>query len=344
MDGGAAARVARGLGLGDEHAGWLAELEQVGTPPATALPGAREAAELLTRLGCSRDSIADTVATLPHPARDPERWWLLERCHARLVRDIGNPDVGRGSWPKLPESLGLEGSCFYLHLYLATLPAALSWHREHLVPEDVSWATLADLGRHVEIHRAATGTTGVDEPWWMTLHLRCILFELGRLQYTAFRLGIGPEHPAPWYDDATAGELGEGFRPGDPALGIHIPAGSPLAPAACEESMRRARDFFDAVLPVGTRRLATCSSWLLDDQLAGLLSPGSNIVAFQRSFVLVPGWGDGAGAMTFVFRHASGPLEHLPARTSLQRAVLAHLQEGGRLRWRTGWRDLPGGR
>jgi hypothetical protein len=338
-----AERVGADLGLDERYTTWLAELDAVGEPePGTALPSPRHAKSTLRQLGCPEESVAEAIATLPHPSSDPARWWLLERCRTRLVRTMGDPDAERGTWPKLPRELGPAGGAFYLHLFLATIPETLEYHAKRNVPERVSWDTFADLGRHVAIERTVTGATGVDEPWWITLHLRGILYEIGRLQYSVFRIGHGPEHPEPWYDDKEAAVLGPGFRTGDDALGIHIPAGAPLTPESCAASYREARAVLDACFPVTTRRIATCSSWLLDDQLREHLLPGSNILEFQRPFRLVPGFVDGdANVRTFVFRSADTPLAELPQETRMQRAVVAHLRAGRHFHWRTGWIELP---
>ncbi len=336
--------VAARLGLDASYASWLAKLEGLAPSAAhLALPSAEEAVTLLSRLGCPPRTAAESAASLPDPGVDPARWWLLERCHARLIATMGNPGAARGCWPQLPAALGPAGSCFPIHLFLATMPATLRWHQAHGIPEEVTWATLADLGRHAEIQEAVTGRSGVDEPWWVTLHLRSIIFELGSLQYVTFNLGEGPEQPEPWITDAQAHALGEGFRPGDPALSVHIPAGAALSPEHREASMALASSFFATHFPVSKRRIAICSSWLLDDQLATFLSEESNIVSFQRSFEIVDGWTQADQAVLwFLFRRRGPDLDRLPEETSLQRAVAAHLRRGGHMRWRTGWRDLPG--
>jgi hypothetical protein len=336
-------QVGAALGLGDGYRDWLADLEAIGPlSDPVSMPDRRGAGELLRRAGCSPAGVTDVLDSLPDPERDPEIWWLLERCAHLLVRDMGDPDAARGSWPQLPAALGPKAGCFYFHLFLAVVGATWAFHRSKGVPEEVSWATLSDLGRHEAIHRSVVGLTGIDEPWWMTLHLRGIIFEVGRLQYTVFRLGVGPEHPRPWYDQEAAERLGEGFRHGDAALGVHIPSGDPLTAERCQASFEQARSFFETCFPVPGRRLATFSSWLLDDQLEEYLTADSNIVRFGRAFHRVPGWGDGdSGVLTFVFRAPEADLDELPQETTLQRAVVAHLRAGRHFHWRSGWRDLP---
>lgn len=345
-----AERVATALGLDESYSPWLASLESPaeGTlePLAPLAPlGAVESAQLLERLGCPPQAVADVVATRPDPQLDPERWWLLERCHRRLVATMGDLDADPGRLLALPEALGLAGRCFPVHIFLATVPAVRAWHTTRGVPDDVSWATLADLGRHVVIEDRISGQTGLDAPWWMMLHVRGVIFEVGALQYTPYHTG-GPGTPSPWYYDDYARRLGPGFLPGDLAFGVHIPEGAPLGRESCLSSMRRAARLFDRLfaeeLPGQGRRLATCSSWLIDDQLAGLLPAESKIVGFQRMFHLVPGWGDADdGVMRFVFINQGVQPDAQHARTRLQRSVLEHLSSGGHFRWRTGWCDLP---
>jgi hypothetical protein len=80
---------------------------------------------------------------------------------------------------------------------------------------------------------------------------------------------------------------------------------------------------------------------MLDDQLV------SDIIRLARSFQLVPGWLDGdPQLLRSVFRQWGEVPESGVARTRLQRAVLDHMNAGGRFRFRTGWRELDemGGR
>ena len=119
-------------------------------------------------------------------------------------------------------------------------------------------------------------------------------------------------------------------------------AAGPLLPAACTDSLRRARVLFSQALPLGPCRIATCGSWLLDEQLAEYLPATSNIVAFQRRFRLLPGAGDGdAAVFKHVFLREQPPsLEELPQRTTLERAIVQHLRAGRHWRTRVGWLEL----
>src|SRR5271166_1229112 len=190
--------VVSGLGLDDELGAWVSELGQGDPIPAKmSLPEHDAGREMLARLNVADEDAAEPLATLDAVRAAPELWWLLERCHHRVLSHLGQVPRPRECWPQLPAHLGASGRSFYVHVYLSVLPDTLAWHRRMAVPEPVSWATLADLGRHMAIQRRLHGTTGVDEPWWMMLHLRGELFECGRLQYDRHLLGQPSE--VAWY-------------------------------------------------------------------------------------------------------------------------------------------------
>jgi hypothetical protein len=343
-----AAGVAGALGFGRWGADWTERLDVVGAPPyEVVLPPAEETAGLLERIGVAADDAADVLSTLPSPASTPEWWWLLERaCHV-LTRAMGDPDQPHSDWPNWvgpAEAHSMQRRCFMAHVFLATMPHTMAFHRTQGIPEDVSFASMADLGRHLAIHRRTYGASGVDAAWWLSLALRGEVYDLGRLQFNWFHLGAGDESPW-WYPADDAVQRGVGFRPGDFCVGVHIPESGPMTPAACDESFARAAGFFAECFPLPdqARRLATCWSWLLDDQLCDWLPSDSNIVRFQRRFELVPGWVEtDQWMLEFVFRvpDALERLDSLPQRTVLERAAVALLEQGGHWRARTGWVDL----
>ncbi|HEX2222161.1 MAG TPA: acyltransferase domain-containing protein [Candidatus Limnocylindria bacterium] len=306
------------------------------------LPPLEEAPRLLARLGVPDEDAAEILAAWPSPRRDPEAWALLERCRDTLVGDLGGtgplPD-----WPAAPASERGGARYFHVYAYLAALGDVRRWHAARGIPDDVSWASLADLGAHVALHRRIHGVGGLDAPGWLTGHFRGAIYRLGRLQFERFRIDPGRSGAGPmfWYDDADAGRLGPGFRRGDPALSIHVPEDGPLSPDACDRSLAWARDFFPRHFPEERFRIAVCTSWLLDDQLAEVLPANANIVRFQRRYRLVPGaLPDDESVIRFVFRREAPRVDELPRRTRLERAIVDGLRAGRHCHSRTGWLEL----
>ncbi|BCJ30208.1 acyltransferase domain-containing protein [Actinocatenispora sera] len=323
------AELARFVALPPEESAWLAELAAA-TGPDLPLPGETQARRLLTLLDIPAGDHAEALAAAPHPDRDPQLWWLLQHGRRLLDQRLGD-QTPLASWPELPERLGAAGRWFYLWTFLAATPQLLDYHERHGVDSAVSAATLADLGSKAALRRRTRGEAGLDKQDWFTLHYRGLLYALGRLQFNVSRVR----------DEADT------LAPGTPCLGTHIPETGPMAPADCDASFAAAPGFFAAHF--GTRYpVATCTSWLLDDQLADYLPAESNILRFQRRFRLVDdGFADGldgdANVLEFVFRRIGPDLDRLPRDTTLQRAVVDHLRAGRHWRVRTGWLPLATG-
>ncbi len=324
--------VAAALGLGPRYESWLTALGEIDPVPSLALPIGDEAAELLVRLDVPDVDLDAVLTVWPDGERDAELWWLLERCQARFVAAMGDGDAFI-ECPSLPRSLDLQGRCFWIFVFASMVDATRSYHRALDVPDDISWATLADLGQQLVVHRNRRGTTGLDLQWWLVPHFLGALYGLGRLQFHLYHLRCGIAGPAFWPESDEPG-----FRRGDATLGVHIPATGPLTRAECDASFERAKTFVRGRFPEHDFRVATCTSWLLDDQLADYLPADSNIVQFQRRFQVVDGSNDdGRDTLLFVFDRVPESIGDLPQRTTLERAIVGHLRGGGRWRTRTGW-------
>lgn len=177
---------------------------------------------------------------------------------------------------------------------VAVVPDALARHAALGIPEAVTVATLADVGRKIDAYGAT-----VDVPWLVGL-LRAEVVALGRLQ---FERDTTPEGRA-----------------------IHIPEGGSLRPEQVDASIAEARAMFGDGPMI-------CTSWLLDPTLLSLPET-SNIVAFARRFdvdATEAGHEGDEAAAKFVFRR---PLAEVldPAavtpRTTLEHLVADHLRAG----------------
>ena len=151
--------------------------------------------------------------------------------------------------------------------------------------------------------------------WWLTLHFRGSLYRLGRVQ----------------------------FAREEDALGVHIPRdGGPLTPEACDASFGRAHGFFELHFPSASRSTGRCTSWLLDPQLSAYLGVDSNICRFARRFTLSEELLEGdADVLRFVIGDVHQSLDQPPLSTTLERAVVEHLQSGKHWHNRCGSLRLP---
>jgi hypothetical protein len=335
------AEVARLLGLDESFDAWLKHLDGLGDIPERPLLDPSEAAALLQWLGVAAGDTAEIVALLPALRQDRALWPLIERCHGDLTRNMGDESAQPFQTPRLPEHLGAIGGLFWLYVFLEGAQAVRRWHAGHGIPDDVSWATLSPFGEQIRRYKAENGRWGVEMPFFPALAFRGVLFQIGRLSYIPYRLCTGPGGPLFWYDAAAAEARGPGFRPGEPALSIHVPAEAPLDAAECDASLRRAGGIFASCFVPGAPIIGTCTSWLLDPQLAEYLAADSNIIRFQRRFQLVPGVKVDNESFVSALRGRSEAAADEPVReTTLERAVARHLKAGKDWHLRTGWLDL----
>jgi hypothetical protein len=313
---------------------WLAHLEAIGAPDfAVALPPAAELPAELLRLAVPHQDINDLVALLPTPERSAELWWVLERCAHTLVRSMGSVERPP-PFPALPQRMGALRRYFYVYVFLAVLPQILAFHRRRDISDEVSRLTLADLGRNMAVHRRIYRVGGLDVAYWLMFHFRGVLYALGRLQFERARLGNRTGR--------AIAAAGLPYGPGDPVLAVHIPEFfGPLSPPACDASFQHATRFFARHFPEERYDLATCHSWLLDDQLALYLPADANIIRFQRRFRPAYRSDDDDGPiMRFVFGCVQPDLQGLTPHTTLERAIVDHLQAGRHWRSGAGWLRL----
>jgi hypothetical protein len=289
-----------------------------GDRPSAALPAKADAPAILDRLAVPPDDAAEIMAGWPDP--DSPLWtdelrWLLDRSIA-LVR----ADLGGHNWlppgPELPRERGPAWRHLYAYAYLALVEVVMAYHRDHGVAEAVSWASLADLGRNLAVDRRMHGEGWPVMQAWLTLHARGAIYELGRLQYHRGNTAHG-------------------------VIDLHIPESGPMTPQAVAASLDEARAFFPRHFPDERYTLFGCGSWLLDPQLLEYLPEESNIVRFQRRFELEPyqepeGLDADVEVLRFVFRSLTTPLDQLPRRTVLERAIVDHLKAGRHWRIRRG--------
>ncbi|MEW2156646.1 acyltransferase domain-containing protein [Streptomyces sp. NPDC007189] len=300
------------------------------------LPDADDLPELLLDLAVPHEDINALVAGRRRMSGDPGALRLLEECVEELFRDP--EDTGRTpDLTELFEAAPAElAGIFPVYVFVAAVPHTLAQHRERGIPAEVSRRSLADLGRHMAVHRRRHGTTGVQSRRWLVRHFRGELYQLGRLQFERARHGQRTS--------AVISAAGLDVVPGTPCLNLHIPDfHGPLTPSACDRSLAWAREFFARHFPEERPVAALCHSWLLDPQLKRYLPADSNIIRFQDRFRVAREDTEPSDAepVQFVFGDPDLPVAELPRRTAVERAVGDHLRAGGHWYIGHGWFPFP---
>ena len=284
--------------------------------------------EALAWLGLTDDAAAEVRAVARRIADDPALIAEQEKVHAVLKEAMGIPrpwevvHLPRRYNPDDGDAPALD-RWWYLVAAMAFVPDTLAFHRDHGIPEDVSRRTLADAGLHVRLHRRMYGRSGFGQEGWISIHLRGLLYDLGRLQFNLTTLRLPTEQIR---------AAGLPLDSGTVVLDTHIPESGPLRPDDVAASLARARAFFTEHFPqYAPYDYAICNSWLLDPQLQQLV-PGTNIDAFCRVWTpLDPGVEADISALNFIFRRPGMPLADLPRDSTLHRAVIDHMSAGGHL-------------
>jgi len=219
----------------------------------------------------------------------------------------------------LPNSDGLGTGVLPMLALFVTAPGAAEFHASRGVPEDVSAATLADLGQQVHVHRLTFGEFGLHTQGWLNLVWSGFLYRLGRLQFN-IALELQPEGETEW------------------VLSTHIPMSGPLTPTSVDESFAKATACFAEHFFDYPTRWFHCRSWLLDPTLSELL-PQSNLAAFQRRWTLYGPAEPGAEDLLFFVFQRRGQVDpaSLPTDTALRRMAAERLTSG------QGW-DVYNGR
>ena len=325
------------LGLG---AASTSRLGQMPTALELQLIDDIRARELMDFCAVQPEDADAMLAARPDPDRDADWWLLLGGVVAELRDRMDRPlaPLGYTAWPMVPESAGPVGMFVYAWALLSVVPDLLEVHRRRGIPEAVTRDTVSALGGVMAAHAEVTGVRGVGLfPLWGPPQRVCgVDYTIGRHDFTRTEMAFG---------DGVAGY----------ALQVHVPPSGPLIESESKTSIGRAERFFAEHYPDQPISGLVCKSWILDPQLGDYLPPDSNLIRFQRRFQLLPyvplddeSEGDREmmrlGLQLMV--PAEGPLtdsdlDRIPNTTTLHRAFVAHLRNGGHWHKRTGiqWAD-----
>jgi hypothetical protein len=276
--------------------------------------------ERLTLLGLRDDDRADALTAVAAVLGRPEEVAAVQAMAERLVPAIGviaDPWDGSLPWPWRADGTDSAHGAGVLEMLalVATVDEVRSYHASRGIGDEESWRALSDLGQQVFVHRLTYGTFGLHTHDWLRVAWSGALYWLGRLQFNLHR------------DPPSPGAAADGGW----VLSTHIPRSGPLTPDEVDASFAAARVFFAEHFADFAVDAFHCHSWLLDPQLAAALPATSNMALFQRRWTLVgePGNGDDDAVFFTFARRPPVDLASLPRETTLQRAILDRLADGG---------------
>lgn len=218
----------------------------------------------------------------------------------------------------------LESGIFPLCVLAYLAPYALELNNKKGIAKDITVKTLKDVNVWIDNYFNCYNELGLGEFHWLINHYTGDLFRLGRLQ---FRLEKSLE----------------GIPEGEYAIETHIPQGEALTEEKCLDSFKEATTFFKKYFPQTPVKYFMCDSWLLNPNLADILSENSNIVKFMRLWTPVPFDSDNSSQAierVFGFGFKRDDIKNAPENTSLQKALKGYLLSGGNMDLTLGWRKI----
>lgn len=281
---------------------------------------APSAPTLMERLGISESDRAELLELLPRLAGEPELLTAVTEI-ANLLRTEAGLDAEPAPLGEHAERLNAlqervrpGQGLLMIAAHLVSTDVVRAWHAARGLTEEQSWLALSDLGQQMRVHRLTFGELGHHTLAWTAMNWTGRLFWLGRLQFDLHRSSQGQ-----W------------------RIGTHIPATGPLTPAAVEESFEAAQQFFPtrfADLAAASEgeifgREFVCDSWLVNEELPGIVGRDSNLGDFAARWSVETTFPAADDAVFFVF-HQRPPydLGDLPQRSRLQRGIIERIADG----------------
>ncbi len=212
----------------------------------------------------------------------------------------------------------------FLYHYSRMACEAYSRYKANKIPERIYWDTFYDITLWCENCFKSTGKYGILDYDWLSRHVECKIFRLGRLQYELAQ----SEWDLP--------DKKEPIRKGDPVFSIHIPQGEKLDIISVKQSLGQAIQFFSEQRPY------ICHSWLLFPGLSEVLEGNSNILQFQKLFHILMLDFDSREAECRIYPRLQDDPDMYPETTSLQRKARQYLLSGKKLGCGTGIYLHPG--
>ena len=177
-------------------------------------------------------------------------------------------------------------------------------YQSHGVDEQIYVDSLKAFTRFVGEHKVSYGTYGFDRYGWATRQIAMQLLRIGQLEYEMDEID------------------------GEKVISLHIPSDASLKKEGLRKSYEEARVFFDTKFPEYKSARMVCHSWLLSPALKDVLPEGSNILNFQKNYVIESAEYEQMDCLEWVFKNPKMELKDLPENTSLQRNLKKYLLDG----------------
>lgn len=221
------------------------------------------------------------------------------------------------------------GDCVGVHNYASELLLFICYSRKLLeryaaanLPREIWHDSMLDLKYKLDECQAVMGICGSFVAGWFPGFFNLTRFALGRLQFEIHEFD----------NEYKVGE--HVIAKGSKAINMHIPrSGQPLSKELYEDAFARAKEFYKDTF-VGIDPVPfVCHSWLLYPDTAKFVPAHLNTCKFLSEFTVFESHYNDGDDLWRLFDTMERHPDRLPADTSLRRAFVDHLKNGGRVGW-----------
>ena len=222
---------------------------------------------------------------------------------------------------KAGDAVGVHNYTAELLLFICFSRKLLERYTEANLPRQIWHDSMLDLRYKLEECQVVLGICGSFVAGWFPGFFNLTRFALGRLQFEIVELDR----------DYQSGDVS--LTKGDKVINVHIPrSGEPLSKEAYEDAFVRAKEFYKDTFPTGPVPFI-CHSWLLYPQTASFVPSHLNVYKFLSEFTIIDSHYNDGDDLWRLFDTMERHPDRLPANTSLRRAYVTHLKNGGRVGW-----------
>lgn len=214
--------------------------------------------------------------------------------------------------------LYLQEYTVYLLIFICLSQRAEKVYESHGIDRQIFHDNMLDLKFKLEECKLVKGIVGTFVPRWFIGFFNLTKFTLGRLQFEIAEFGYNYERD------------GKILTPQSKVINVHIPRTlKPLDEKSCDESFEKAKEYFAD--EIGDVCAFICYSWLLYPENKNILPQNSNTYRFMSRFdVIKSKIYKNREDLWRLFDTDEKNVDRLPTDTSMRRAYIKHLKQGGK--------------
>ena len=230
---------------------------------------------------------------------------------------------------KIAELIYVNEYTTELLIYICLTPQLKKYYIEKNISLDIYRTTVYDLKYKLEECKLVYGIIGTFVVEWFPGFFELRRFGIGRLQ---FQVGTIP---------TTYEKNGYRITPETKVLQVHIPrSGEPLTEEVCMKSYLAAKDFFKDTVTYEPCPFV-CNTFLLYPENEKFIPKHTNTYRFMQSYDVFKEEVDRARKNLWrLFDTQEKNVDKLPTDTSMRRAFVEHLKNGGKMGWGYGIRFI----